>query len=77
MGKGNLGAADNVERRAVGLQSTDRFRGVTLTCSSLISLSMSVTMKSLARAKFVEPILSELSTMKARSKGAHLHSAHT
>lgn len=32
-------------------------------------------MKSLARAKFVAPILSELSTMNARSTGAHLHSA--
>lgn len=33
--------------------------------------------KSLARAKFEAPILSELSTMKARSKGSHLHSENT
>lgn len=38
---------------------------------------MIVMIKSLARAKFVAPILSELSTMNARSRGAHLHSAHT
>lgn len=37
---------------------------------------MTVMIKSLARAKFVAPILSELSTMNARSRGAHLHSAH-
>lgn len=50
---------------------------VTFTCWSFISLSMTVMIKSLARAKFVEPILSELSTMNARSSGAHLHSGDT
>lgn len=35
---------------------------------------MMVMIKSLARAKFGAPILSELSTMNARSRGAHLHS---
>lgn len=38
---------------------------------------MTVMIKSLARAKLVEPMLSELSTMKARSRVAHLHSSHT
>lgn len=50
---------------------------LTFTCWSLANLSMTVMIKSLARAKLVVPILSELSTMKARSRGAHLHSAHT
>lgn len=56
--------------------STDRRfkKVVTLTWWSLISLSITVIMKSLAVAKFVAPILSELSTMKAKSTGAHLHS---
>lgn len=50
---------------------------ITLTFWSLASLSITVMIKSLARAKFVEPILSELSTMNARSTGAHLHSWDT
>lgn len=49
-----------------------RSEDITLTCWSLASLSMTVMIKSLARAKFVAPILSELSTMNARSRGAHL-----
>lgn len=53
----------------------DKFKEhVTLTCWSFISLSMTLMIKSLESLKFVSPILSELSTMNARSTGAHLHS---
>lgn len=65
------------ERNAVKCHNRISSRDITLTWWFLISLSITVMMKSLARAKFVAPILSELSTIKARSTGAHLHSADT
>lgn len=44
-----------------------------LTCPNF-SLSIKVMMKSLEMAKLEAPILSELSTIKAMSRGPHLHS---
>lgn len=47
---------------------------LTLTSSSLLSRSMTLTMKSLAISKFCRPMLSELSNTKRMSMGPHLHS---
>ena len=48
---------------------------LTLTSSSLLSRSMTLTMKSLAISKFCRPMLSELSSTKRMLMGPHLHSA--
>lgn len=47
---------------------------LTLTSSSLLSRSMTLTMKSLAISKFCRPMLSELSSTKRMSMGPHVHS---
>lgn len=45
-----------------------------MTSSSLLSRSMTLTMKSLAISKFCRPMLSELSSTKRMSMGPHVHS---
>ena len=47
---------------------------LTLTSSSLLSRSITLTMKSLEISKFCRPMLSELSSTKRMSMGPHLHS---
>lgn len=58
-------------------EKKNHFKSLTLTCWSLTNLSITAMMKSLAIAKLLAPILSELSTTKVMFRGPHLHSKQT